>query len=356
MPKKKFMAAASSPGEEYRAKLFETFFSLRSFLGDRRAIMRDPKSLRRSGTCLSMKPFQFAIAGLLLPTIIIGFLMTVIVFFAPLPTSSLEREIKFQEELVESFEAFRAKVSKSESDIVKLDQLSDDELEQRITSLSAQIAAIPKDDPSPARRVERGKLSDRELIYLNATYSRLTSDLEKIAKSGKQIAAEGRLRSLRLKNMLSFLNSWKEIIVGGILIANAYVFELLCRRIEPPPKFLGSTGSAYLFAIGSALFYPSIFATLSLTILGLADRYEIDWLSTTSLASLGLIILWARLCLGSAEKWIDLAIDDRNSERPGRVGNRFAVSVLVTTVTAILLIEGLIFGMVLWGPAALATP
>jgi len=175
-----------------------------------------------------------------------------------------------------------------------------------------------------------------------------------VARDGKRIAVEAKLRSLRLKNMLSFLKSWKEVIIGGILIVNAHVFERLCRRLRPPPRYLASIGRAYLFAIGSALFYPSIFATLSLTILGLADRYAIEWLSTTSLVALNLAIIWGIVNVWTAEKWINVAIDGPDGAQHGRVGRLFTFAVIATAVVTFALLEVLIIAVTLWGPAALA--
>lgn len=331
-----------SPAREYRKKLLGGFFDLRDFWRLRKRIIADPLILRSRDVAQDLTPFVFASQSVFLPFMFIGGLIAAMAAFVAMPPTFAERQIANQQKLVELIDRYH-KIPHSKLPLEPaLATLSSDQLTMRRKQIEAGITQNLAAASSDAT-IERHKKLWASWKAIAAAEDRLfaSGTLAPIAKQ----AAETKLRIQQYRWAVSRMSEWSEALVGGFIVASAYLFGWGCRRLKPPPVHADAAEAAFLYTVGTFFFWPSCALATLFAAEDLASRYQWQSVIFAIITSRSIVFILALRPLVRAGELLPLILDQLDGRQMTRVGwvfvGVFVLALAVSLMGTRLLMDGL---------------
>ena len=185
---------------------------------------------------LKGKPFNFALNGLVLPSIVIGLLYAAASGLYSFPPPQIDRAIDDQKN-----------IQKILNDVLRNDALHPSEFEpawahgvsteemvnesKRNTERLNQLIAESNSPPGlrDAERAELDQLRHRTIELVPVYVNRSMHDVQVSGMAALKESVNNQLKLLRVKKFVEVTNSWQSVILGVTLVIAAYIFGWLIR-------------------------------------------------------------------------------------------------------------------------------
>ena len=337
-------SAVPTPFSDWCDSTLKLLSEIKNYWKDRKTIL-DNSTVIRDRVQLKNRPFNFALHGLLLPSLLIGLVYSAISAVYPLPPSQVDRAIEAQKNLQTALDDAIGNLHlKAESEPFWAQQMSTEEMEKemkrnrkRLEDFDAKRETkkrVSQQEVSEVREV-MNRLLDLTQIYTDRTTRELQAS---IAVSQKE-AAENQLRLLRWKKFANFVNGWQNFIVGIALILAAYFFGSSIRRLKPTPMFASHAADASLYTIGAALIFPSTLAALLNVGLDLSMRYDKDWFLKIHPFLIFVLVAWVFVVLlGTGDKLAD-ALGEATRTATGKRQRRVTWHLFLAQFSATVIVQ-----------------
>jgi hypothetical protein len=306
-------AMGSTPFHDWLLSAFAKVFEIQHYWKDRRQILANVNCISEPKK-LEMRPFAFALSGVILPGLILGLILgaaRAVYEFPPLP---VDREIQSQKDLSNSLQLFAQ--LQGDSQYVEpswAKGLSDNQINAEARALANRAQELMKNNNRrQSQTSELSAVRQRGLALAQISMNRSMREVSTSRVALQHPLTQHQLLLLSIKKFGETMESWSDLIVPLALMLNAYVFAWWFREIRTPDRLRNTAANAYLYVFGSVFLLPSLAINVFNLVTELSERYQWNNFLLMRPVLVDCLALWFVLAFWRTARLISDALDVQN--------------------------------------------